>query len=119
MLRILLSTVLIASQTALIGEAWAQSPASRAEITKAFVGRTVVFGDGGEATYTRDGRYRFTGYGQTWTGKYTIANGEICVTFDRAPGGVVTPSRCDKITKQGDSFTLTNMSGRSFSVRFK
>jgi hypothetical protein len=97
----------------------AQSPATVLEIKTAFVGRIAVVGGAGEATYGKDGSYRFVASGQTWIGQYTIGEGEICVTFDRTPGSVVTQSRCDRIAKQGNSYTLTTTRGGTSSVQFR
>jgi hypothetical protein len=97
----------------------AQSLATALEIRTAFVGRTVVIGGAGEATYGKDGSYRFVAGGQTWIGQYTIGDGEICVTFDRTPGCVVTQSRCDRITKQGNSYTLTTTRVGTSTVQFR
>jgi hypothetical protein len=82
-----------------------ERPATKAEIEKAAVGRTLI----GVMTYTTDGRYR---YGTASTGTYTIRDGEVCVTFDR--GG----DRCDRIvTLDGKDLALVNARGERFDYK--
>ncbi|MEB2843025.1 hypothetical protein GAO09_27215 [Rhizobiales bacterium RZME27] len=79
-----------------------ERPATRAEIERAAVGRTLI----GVMTYSTDGRYS---YGTASTGNYTIADGQVCVTFDR--GGY----RCDRIvTLDGTDLALINARGERF-----
>lgn len=82
-----------------------ERPASRAEIERAVVGRTLL----GVMTYTSDGRYS---YGTASTGTYTINDGEVCVIFDR--GG----RRCDRIvTSDGENLALVNARGERFPYK--
>jgi hypothetical protein len=90
-----------------------------AEITQAFVGRTAIFPDGAEASYTRDGAYRYFNRGQASAGRYTIIDGQICVTFTPRAGSAASNARCDEITKQGDAYSLTNAAGHTYPVRFR
>lgn len=92
---------------------------SAAEITQAFVGRTAIFPDGAEASYARDGAYRYFNRGQASAGRYAIIDGQICVTFTPRAGSAASNSRCDAITKQGDAYTLTNTAGQTYAVRLR
>lgn len=94
-------------------------PATAEEIRTALVGRTVIFERGDEATYGQNGDYRHFGFGRVSTGKYTITDGEICITFEPRPGTTATQSRCDRISKRGDAFFLTTEQGRTTAIRLK
>lgn len=82
-------------------EAAEMRPATRAEIERIAVGRTI----NGAMTYNADGTYLFRGGSP---GRYTISDGRICVNFDS--GG----RRCDRIVTDGESFTMINRNGRRF-----
>lgn len=79
----------------------AERPATKAEISKIAVGRTVS----NAMYYGADGRYSYRGGSP---GKYTISNGKICVVFDSGQ------SRCDSIVRDGADYFLINAEGKRF-----
>lgn len=99
---------LLASNTVVL----AQSKATKEEIAEAFVGKTAVFSDGGEATYRPDRSYTYQG-SRSASGTYDIMDGQICVTFR---GGNY---RCDSIVKEGAAFVLVTRTGAKYSITFK
>ena len=82
----------------------AERPATKAEIEKIAVGRTV----GGAMKYFPNGRYTYNGGNP---GRYKISNGKICVRFDSGH------SRCDDIVVDGVKFTLINSRGERFPFK--
>jgi len=91
-----------------------ESKATKDEIKAAFVGKTVAYGNEGEATYDPDGKYSYrAASGRITPGTYDIIDGQICVTFR---GGNF---RCDTIVKEGNSFALINRSGTKYPATIK
>lgn len=82
----------------------AERAATKAEIEKVAVGRTVS----GAMKYSPNGRYTYNGGSP---GRYKISKGKICVQFD--DGG----SRCDRIVTDGKKLTLINAEGKRFPFR--
>lgn len=82
----------------------AERPATKAEIEKVAVGRTVS----GAMKYFPNGRYTYKGHSP---GRYKISDGKICVQFDNGN------SRCDRIVVDGKKFTLINRNGERFPFR--
>ena len=79
--------------------------ATKAEIEKVAVGRTVS----GAMRYMPNGRYTYKGGSP---GTYKILQGQVCVSFDN--GG----KRCDRIvTSDGKSFTLINSRGQRYPFK--
>lgn len=78
-----------------------ERPATKAEIEKIAVGKTV----NGRMTYGKDGSYTYAGRDK---GKYTISAGKVCVTFTTGF------KRCDRIVTDGSKYTLINAKGDRF-----
>lgn len=78
-----------------------ERPATKAEIEKIAVGKTV----NGRMTYGKDGSYSYAGGDK---GNYTISAGKICVKFTTGF------QRCDRIVTDGKKFTLINQKGDRF-----
>ena len=90
---ILVGALLVAS-----GAIAQERPATKAEIEKIAVGKTV----NGQMTYGTDGSYSYAGGDK---GKYTISPGKICIKF------VTGRQRCDRIVTDGKKYILINQSG--------
>jgi hypothetical protein len=99
MRTVLVATVAL-SITSTIAYA-AERPATKAEITKIAVGKTVS----NAMYYGADGSYTYNG---SSPGKYTISDGRICVVFNN------NSSRCDNILKDGNNYFLINSQGKRF-----
>jgi pimeloyl-ACP methyl ester carboxylesterase len=85
---------------------------SAEDLSRLVVGKTVTFGFGdqsGSATYFQDGRYVYHGSGAN-AGVYDIRAGTLCVAFDAGA------RPCDRITRIGDAYFLTNAGEQSFPL---
>lgn len=78
-----------------------ERPATKAEIEKIAVGKTV----NGRLKYTKDGRYTFEGRNP---GRYTISAGKICIKFDDGR------NRCDRIVTDGKKYTMVTSQGERY-----
>ncbi|MBH0236592.1 hypothetical protein [Methylobrevis albus] len=102
-----LQTIVLVSTLALAGcntsdaSKQGERPATKAEIEKIAVGRTVS----NAMFYGADGSYNYKGGSP---GKYRISEGSICVNFDDGK------SRCDKIVTDGSGYFLINSRGQRF-----
>jgi dienelactone hydrolase len=83
-------------------------PLADDEIKARFVGRTIDWRGGLRADYRTDGRYEVAVEGKTSTGKYAIAGGQVCVTFDDGR------SRCDKINVDHRGMFMITATGAKF-----
>jgi hypothetical protein len=79
-----------------------ERPATKAEIEKIAVGKTV----NGRLKYTKDGRYTFQGRNP---GRYVISAGKICIKFDDGR------NRCDRIVTDGKKYTMVTSQGERYS----
>jgi hypothetical protein len=83
----------------------ADRPATKAEIEKIAVGRTV----NGKIRYMPNGRYTYAGGSP---GAYKISAGKVCVRFDNGR------SRCDRIvTADGKVFAMITSSGERYPYK--
>lgn len=80
-----------------------ERPATKAEISKMAVGKTL-----GVKKYFANGRYTFEGGNP---GKYTISEGKICIVFDNGK------RRCDRIVTDGKAYTLVNSEGQRYPFK--
>lgn len=81
----------------------AERPATKAEIEKMAVGKTL-----GVKKYMANGRYTYQGGNP---GKYTISEGKICISFDNGR------TRCDRIVTDGKAYTLVNGEGERYPFK--
>ena len=95
-----LGATLLASSIAHAEEA-ALTPA---EIRQFIVGRTVYWPGGDQSTYGADGSYRWSTYGRSSEGTYSIVRNATCVRFKT--GG----SRCDDWYRDGSTFFMKRTS---------
>ena len=80
---------------AVMNPALAEQRASREEIRRAIVGKTVTWSpNGGQSYYGSGGSYRFAGYRNS-EGTYVIQDGAVCMKFTSGK------SRCDAWYKDG------------------
>lgn len=83
----------------------AERPATKAEIEKIAVGRTV----NGKIRYMPNGRYTYAGGSP---GEYKITAGKVCVRFDNGS------NRCDRIvTADGKVFAMVTSSGERYPYK--
>jgi hypothetical protein len=85
----------------------AQTAVPDGELLQLIQGRTVTSGRA-QLAYGTDGSYTFNGRNP---GHYRVANGQICVDFNR--GG----SRCDTIVREGDQLFMVNGAGQRFDFQ--
>jgi sRNA-binding protein len=79
---------------------------------KSLVGRSVNWGGDGQASYGKNGSYKYVSHtGKVSVGRYQIVGSQVCVRFNNGRG------RCDTIQRAGSGVTLTSQSGRSFGMR--
>ncbi|MBN9088368.1 MAG: hypothetical protein J0J01_15795 [Reyranella sp.] len=84
-------------------------PLTDDEIKARFVGKTVDWRGGLRADYRTDGSYEVVVESRPSSkGKYAIANGQICVTFDDGR------SRCDKINVDSRGLFMITATGAKF-----
>jgi hypothetical protein len=93
----------------------AQQPLSADELRSLVVGKSLVYGKDGVATYKADGSYEYFSQnnGQTSRGRYSINGDRLCADFG---GG---RSRCDQIIKTPTGLLLKNAQGNTFPVTVK
>jgi hypothetical protein len=96
-------SIIVLASLFLVSNAYSadERPATKAEIEKIAVGKTV----NGRLKYTKDGRYTFEGRNP---GKYTITAGKVCVKFDNGK------NRCDKIVTDGKKYTMVTSQGERY-----
>jgi outer membrane lipoprotein-sorting protein len=102
-MRIALLTVALAFASFTSASAAAERPATKAEIEKTAVGKTL-----GVKKYMANGRYTYQGGNP---GTYTISEGKICISFDNGR------SRCDRIVTDGKAYTLVNGEGERYPFK--
>lgn len=106
-----LASVVVLALVSPTSHAHAQAIADDA-IKAMLTGKTVNVGEDGVANYKADGAYEYfsKASGQTARGKYSIADGRVCVDFPNRQ------SRCDKIIKEGDTVFIVNSSGTKYKM---
>ncbi len=80
-------------------------------LKKLLAGKRVTLTAGGVIDYAHGGKYNFKSGGQSWTGKWFVRGGRVCVNFPD------NNRRCDRYLKDGSSIYFENANGGRYKIR--